>query len=485
MVRMKFICTLLSDVILNQNAGSKEKQSTLDFIPGNAFLGIVAGKLYGSLTPEEAMTVFHSGKVRFGDAHPLYEGKRTLRIPAALYYKKGETLTSDGAYVMYKWNPEDGIQPKQCRNGFYAFSDNGNCIEMKTKKNIAIKSAYDRNERRSKDEAMYAYESLGKGMQFAFDVECDDESLSGTIKNALTGKRHVGHSRTAQYGLVNIQEADFSEIGSQAHYENFATVYADSRLIFVDPYGDLTFRPTAQDLGFGKEAKIEWERSQIRTFQYAPWNAKRQVPDADRYGIEKGSVFVVRLEGGASPSESAYVGCYNNEGFGKVIYNPEFLKADDNGKSPLVFAEHKADGATNNIEAGHQGTYVSTLNQALMQRLESLNADKCNIYDIVNKFVSENAKYFRQDNERFASQWGYIRELAERSSDLKTFKEELNKYLDKGVASEKWQFKKKGLLDFVVSLESKQENNLEKNEKTTYWREIMINLSTEMAKKCK
>ena len=49
MVKMKFTCTLLSDVILNQNAGSKERQSTLDFIPGNVFLGIAAGKLYGSL----------------------------------------------------------------------------------------------------------------------------------------------------------------------------------------------------------------------------------------------------------------------------------------------------------------------------------------------------------------------------------------------------------------------------------------------------
>ena len=240
MIRMKFTCTLLSDIILNQNAGSKEKQSTLDFIPGNVFLGIAASKLYGLLDPERSMAIFHSGKVRFGDAHPLYEGKRTLKIPAVLYYKKGESLTGDGAYVMYKWNPDDGVQPKQCRNGFYAFSGNDGCIEVKTTKNIAIKSAYDRNERRSKDEAMFAYESLGKGMRFAFDVECDDENLSDIIKKALVGRRHAGHSRTAQYGLVNIQEADFAEIGSLTPYESFATVYADSRLIFMDAFGNLT-----------------------------------------------------------------------------------------------------------------------------------------------------------------------------------------------------------------------------------------------------
>ncbi len=485
MVRMKFTCTLLSDIILNQNAGSKEKQSTLDFIPGNVFLGIAASKLYGLLDPERSMAIFHSGKVRFGDAHPLYEGKRTLKIPAVLYYKKGESLTGDGAYVMYKWNPDDGVQPKQCRNGFYAFSGDDGCIEVKTTKNIAIKSAYDRNERRSKDEAMFAYESLGKGMRFAFDVECDDENLSDIIKKALVGRRHAGHSRTAQYGLVNIQEADFAEIGSLTPYESFATVYADSRLIFMDAFGNLTFRPTAQDLGFGKDAKIDWDHSQIRIFQYAPWNAKRQVPDADRCGIEKGSVFVINLNGGISPSESAYVGCYKNEGFGKVIYNPEFLKADDTGKSTLIFKEDKAKEGTNSEANADLDTYKSALNQPLMQRLMSLNATKCNIYDIVNEFVSKNARNFRQDNERFASQWSYIRNLADSSSGFQNFKDKLKEYLERGVASEKWQFKKKDLYDFVNSLESKKENNVETNKKAIYWREIMTNLSSEMAKKCK
>lgn len=478
MVRLKFTCTLLSDIILNQNAGSKEKQSTLDFIPGNVFLGIAAAKLYGSLEPEKSMAIFHSGNVRFGDAHPLCDGKRALRVPAALYYKKGESLTGDGAYVMYKWKPDEGVQPKQCRSGFYAFSDDESCIEIKTNKSVAIKSAYDRNERRSKDEALYAYESLSKGMRFAFDVECDDDNLSGIIKDALVGRRHAGHSRTAQYGLVNIQEAGFSEIRSLVPYESFATVYADGRLIFMDSFGNLTFQPTAQDLGFGAGAQIDWERSQIRTFQYAPWNAKRQVPDSDRLGIEKGSVFVVSLNGTTSPSSSAYVGCYNNEGFGKVIYNPEFLKADDTGKSMLSFVEAK-EKQKNKEEC--TDAYKSVLNQPLMQRLDRMNANKCNIYDIVNKFVSENAKNFKRDNERFASQWGYIRELAERAEDINTFNVELKAYLEKGVASEKWQFKKKGLCDFVDSLEGKKEDKKEK----IYWREIMINLSAEMAKKCK
>ena len=42
MIRIKFECKLLSDVILNQSAATDGNNSTLDFIPGNSFLGIVA-----------------------------------------------------------------------------------------------------------------------------------------------------------------------------------------------------------------------------------------------------------------------------------------------------------------------------------------------------------------------------------------------------------------------------------------------------------
>ena len=85
MKKLKFKCTLLTDVILNVKSASEGANSTLDFIPGNCFLGIAASKLYDEKTSEEAMTLFHSGKVRFGDAHPAFDGKRALRIPASFY----------------------------------------------------------------------------------------------------------------------------------------------------------------------------------------------------------------------------------------------------------------------------------------------------------------------------------------------------------------------------------------------------------------
>lgn len=475
MNKLKFVCTFLSDVILNQKAGSKEQQSTLDFIPGNVFLGIVASRLYSSLSAEEAMRLFHSGEVRFGDAHPLCEGNRSLRIPAVLYYRKGDKLTDDGAYVMYKWNPGDS-QPKQCRNGFYAFLKDNRCVEAETDKSVAIKSAYDSEMRCSQDEQMYAYESLNKGMRFAFEIEVDDTVDRGLVEKmtaALVGKRHVGHSKTSQYGLVSIALENFDGVESRrVHEEDVAVVYADGRLIFIDESGMPTFRPTAQLLGFGKGAEIDWKKSQLRTFQYAPWNAKRHNPDTDRCGLEKGSVFVVNLKGTDSPTESQYVGCYNNEGFGKVIYNPEFLKYEADGKSVLKFISGKSE---RNSTAGSSND-GSGLNCVLVKRTLVAAKGKSDIYAVVNSFVEKNKNEFRKEDERFASQWGYIRSLAETMTDLSAFKDALDYYLSHGVAAEKWKFK----FDFKKNLNELLSSLGEKN-----WREIMINLAAEMAKQCK
>ena len=69
MKTLQFKCTLLSDIILNQNSASEGATKTLDFIPGSNFLGIAASQLYGTTNDEhhsaEMLELFHSGMVRF------------------------------------------------------------------------------------------------------------------------------------------------------------------------------------------------------------------------------------------------------------------------------------------------------------------------------------------------------------------------------------------------------------------------------------
>lgn len=505
MKNLKFKCTLLSDVILNRKTATEGNNNTLDFIPGNTFLGIVA-RHYAEFG-EEAMEVFHSGKVRFGDAHPIgaaegQEPMRTLRVPASLYYPKMKSA-ADICYVHHLYDRSkdkaDGGQPqqlKQCRNGFYAFCD-GKGTPATVDRSFSIKSAYDREKRRSEDEKMFGYEALDKGSSFLFSVETDRDSLADRIRQKLVGEHTIGRSRTAQYGLVRIEECDFTEMPSHAGTtaDGLVAVYADSRLIFLDGCGEPTFRPEASDLGL-TAGEIDWEKSQVRTFQYAPWNGKRATRDAERCGIEKGSVFIVR--GAEAPSESQYVGVYRNEGFGRVIYNPDFLEASGtNGEARYRLTEA---GGSETAKDGQDKSLSGTPLLDYVARMQKQDAAERYIYKKVNEFVTEHTRIFR--GVAFASQWGTIRQTAMQQRTYETIRFELfdktetktsgkdnqrktvpAAYLTHGVAEEQWKKKsRRSVLEKFVEDIHSQENRNKYGDITA---QALVNLASEMAKQCR
>ncbi|MDR0864062.1 MAG: hypothetical protein LBO74_03905 [Candidatus Symbiothrix sp.] len=489
MSKLKFKCTLLTDVIINQKAATDEKQETLDFIPGNNFLGIAAGTLYKDKS-EESITIFHSGKVRFGDAHPLYNSFRTLRIPAVMHYPKGKKVSEqDCCYLTHFYDKEVDIkkmektktpQLKQCRSGFYQFLAN-TVQEVEITKTFAIKSAYDRDLRKSKDMQMYGYQSIDKGNVFCFEVDIDDslDCLRGKIKDALTGEKRVGRSRSAQYGLVKIEEVSFDEVQSKAiEDKNFITVYADGRLIFLDDNGLPTFTPDVSQLGF-PNGKISWEKSQIRTFQYAPWNSKRQVRDTDRCGIEKGSVFVLSVDK-IPESLPEYVGSYKNEGFGKIIINPDFLNAKEhtNGLAEYSFSQEKDSSMEKEKRKNEKlSKYDETLLYYLQLSMKE-ETNNTNIYESVNSYVANHWSKYISDTDSFSSQWGSVRSIAEQSKSKEELKNELfnenSGYLYSGIAKSKWDDhgRRETFETFFKDL------------KPELAQLTVINLAAEMAKKC-
>lgn len=484
-----FKCTLLTDVVLNQKAATEGNQESLDFIPGNNFLGIAASVLYKNLKPEESLKLFHSKSVRFGDAHPaIFEEDgsiiRGLRIPASYY--KAKLRNHSGFYIYHEVEDKDSpgyvdFQPKQCRTGFYTFQ-NESIREINVDKSFAIKSAYDRESRRSKDKKMFGYESLQAGSNWIFSIDMEDVSFEKAIIDALSGIKRIGRSRTAQYGLVEIEEiaTKVEEITVLDNNPEHALVYADSRLIFFDDYGLPTFQPKAEDFGF-KNGEIDWAKTQIRTFQYAPWNSIRQARDTDRCGIEKGSVFFIRKRNEAKEliyPDNYFVGKYQNEGFGKIIINPTFLQVIpySNGKAlfAIVEADKKEEKSSEDIPTNN-----TPLFQFLIYKKERKEREE-EIYRLVNKFVDNSQAIF--GGETFASQWGSIRSIAMRTKNRNDLKRLLfdgeTGYLMHGIAYEKWN--ERGRLrkfkDFFDNIFDRRDFS----DKDVCF--TIINLSAEMAK---
>lgn len=479
MKELKYKCTLVTDVVLSTSSATEGEQQTLDFIPGNNFLGIVASRLYDDLESQESWLLFHSGKVRFGDAHPLVCGYRSLRVPAAWHYPKLAGMAG-GCYVYHHLpDPQDddlrNLQLKQCRTGFYAFGADGTAVEAAVSKHFAIKSAYDRERRCSRDAMMYGYESLGAGMVMAFSIEMDDDvpqALSERLNTALVGRRHIGRSRTAQYGQVSIAPCDFKEPHTVKPAGRLLTIYADSRLIFHDEASGVpTLRPEASQFKLPEGSKVHWEKSQVRTFRYAPWNAKRQAFDTDRMGFEKGCVFIVECPAGQMPV-SGYVGAYNAEGFGRVILNPSFLEADAQGKAICRFK--KTDACPRRALAKDHADACSSLLVGYLKRCKQEDDRKHAVYKVVNDFVNQYAGRFK--GRAFASQWGTIRSIANAHADAQELMRQLfegpKAYLKHGVAKDKWEEKGR-LYVFEKFCRDQSAENLQL---------VLVDLASEMAK---
>lgn len=491
---LKFKCELLSDVILNQKAATEGPNRTLDFIPGSNFLGIAAGKLYRELTPEMARRMFHSDEVRFGDAHPAHGKNRMLRIPAALFYPKLDKEDKRLHWVHHKIADPDSpklrkAQLKQERSGFVDFVSvtphGGQAVRIKVATDFVIKSAYDRETRRSKDKQLFGYQSMEKGRTFYFRVEMEDSMLvekqedgipkyETLLTEALCGIRRIGRSRCAQYGLVEISRCEYTEVEMLSSKSTEIVIYADSRLIFLDDDGLPTLQPTIMQL-LGKNVqksagKINWSKSQIGTFKYAPYNYTRSCFDVDRYGLEKGSVIVLEMK---EPIDTAtlcdHIGSYRNEGFGKVIFNPAFLEADTEGKTKYkIITEKQSERNKTDTFEGPK----TELMQYLDRCIQTLEINKP-IYKAVNTWVKDNADKFK--GEAFPSQWGAIRNIALKSRNYEELTEKLFKegdgYLVHGVAKEKWGGRLNLLKDFI------EENKINAPK-------AVVNLASQMQKKC-
>jgi hypothetical protein len=495
MTTLRFKCILHSDLVLSELASTEGIQRTLDYIPGSVFLGVVAGKIYSKVEPQVAMDLFHNAKVRFGDALPLVNEKRAIKVPTSWFVKKGESLKSQ-VYI-HDQLPDEQKKTEpyvQLREKFIVRDSDNLFSEIELRKSFAIKSAYDSNSRRSLDQQMYGYQSLEAGMELSFQVEFDEDipdDLVEKVKNCLLAQCTIGRSKTAQYGLVEIVPVEDKEIkpGFKEYSLNdsgYTFLYAESRLLFLDEENGQPIIPT-EGKYFGMEgATVDLERSQIRTFRYSPYNFKRQSRDADRFGIEKGSVICINRV--ISKEEAARIkqglGLYRNEGFGKVLINPEFLTSEKNGKAK--FAHFGDEEINDRLEKSEKATVVELeftqkTDSGVWQYLKQQQVNKANqqsIYSAVNKFVNSNQKRF--EKEVFASQWGTIRSIAAQTRNYEDLKNELycssGGYLVHGVVKDKWE--DMGRLETLKKF-------IEKFEPQELASEAVVNLAAEMAKKCR
>lgn len=476
MKRYQYTCKLLSDIVISSVTATEGFNPSLDYIPGAKFLGIAARTLYDE-GKAATLDIFHNGKVRFGDANPLINGQVGMPVPFSWFHEKGKRLTEPPIYLHHQLQDEDfkqltaaGKQLKQARKGY--FSANG--THMVVEQDFAIRSAYNREELRADDGQMFGYFSLQQGSTWTFVVEDDTELYADQIKAVLTGKKRVGRSRSAEYGLVEIefdQERNIEHTTVPA--SEMTLVYALSNLCFYDDHGRPTLTPTAAQLGI-PGGKILWRKSQIRSRLYQTWNRQRHNRDTDRMIIEKGSVFAIKHD---QPIDTAAyasgVGSHRTEGFGRVLFNPEFLLSEGR-ELGMVLTKPSQPASDKDKRPVSQPSAQDKLVVAFLEQRQSEKAGAFDLNKKINDFVTSHGPLFHGIR---ASQWGTIRAYAKHAVNWNV----LNKLLfDKdfgalyrGQSEADWREKKRRekLSDFL--------NTVEETDRALF----TLKLAAEMAKR--
>jgi len=429
MDKMVFRVEFLSDIVLPASSNTQGNSSKLDFIPGSNFLGMVAsGGGYESF--KDPFLIFHSSKVRFLDATVLFGDKETFKIPFSFYHEK---LDNNKIVNYHIEGFSDFKQAKQIRKGY--MTDEFELVELDY--DYQQKSAYDKKKRRSKDQSMYGYSSLKEGTKWQFEVEFDDDISDEDkqkIKNSLVGIKRLGKSKSSQYGRVKIEFVKSEDIKKEkvSDQDSYYYLYLQSRVALFDENNNPTYdiRYICQDL---TEDQTVYDKTQIRTSSFTPYNSAMKTKCYERVVIEKGSVVVLK---NLTPKQieelQSGVGGYKSEGFGKVRINPHFLtksgvfslkKQKDQGDDEIFLY-------TKEIKKDFDDPILDALAKKHNKKLKEFELSKS-----VDKFIKDNKTLY---SEAMNSQWGAIRALCNESDDTNIY-DKVEKFITKGVAKTKWE----------------------------------------------
>ncbi len=340
---------LLDEVALSRRPASEGAQPGLDYLPGASLLGAVAGGLYSALSREDAWTLFHSGKVRFGNGLPLGpEGVPGWPMPLC-WCREAEVspLGEDG-----KLMSERVYNLMHCRDGELPY-----CLEGSARAGLPMPEGYvaasgsyfkPRLTFRSKAAASeagrgahscFGYESLAEGQAFSAVIAWDDTvpaHLEARLR-AFFDARPVlsfGRSRSAQYGRVKCRltpESRF-EPASLAMAGNELSLWLLSDLAACDPHGFATLAPQPEDLGLPPGVLLP-RKTFVQRRAYSPYNGFHRLYGAERQVIAQGSVLTYRLDqpldADAYRALAAQVGgglgLYRESGLGRCALAPDLL----------------------------------------------------------------------------------------------------------------------------------------------------------------
>lgn len=430
---------LLSDVVITADAATAGGHHGLDYMPGSLFSGACVSLDLRSGHGFDA-EFFLSGKVRFLDALPAAEGEPTFPVPFCFHTVKGEDwVGNEPLNHLVSTRGENGKQVQQLRSGYMTLDGK----VVKVIRELRIKTAVDRNERRSKEGQLFGYESIPRGTVLFMRVQADMSGDLEKVKELFSVRElRLGKSRRAEFGLARLSPVDLVEPGSPVKVTDSAVhIYLKSDTALVRD-GIPVLRPLAVDFGLPEDARFIIERSFVRTRRYSPWNSFFNCRMTERQVLSKGSVITFQLSEGSSfePAElqrrlDRGVGLYRNEGLGQVLVNPGWLLSPP--KLVEATAVEPLEGKVMEPSDSILVSYLKTKKERQEHEVEAFKQGRS-----CAKKWARRAKAIAKQGHTVPSksQWAAMRELAlMHEAEPERIKEEIENFCKHGLRKKVWK----------------------------------------------
>ena len=346
---------LLEEPVKMGKQGDQSNTETLTYIVGSsvrgAFLSLYINQYYPGVQgldkgPESRSELFT--ETRFSDAWVSIEGKPLFPFPAIYYANKhklraAEQTDEKGDTVKLEMHccisavPEEG-EVRLGRNAYCTLgSESVIQGSVRTEGNLHI--AVGRN---GNDKKMFRYEAISAGQEFCGLIQCRDESAADKYKKAIDGRTvYLGGSRGSGYGRCKITSAEMIDIAEavsmyglrRKEQTGVLTVLALSNLILLNEDGEesgsIDEKLLESKLGI---SNVKLVKSYVGTVLTSGYNHTWKSWHMQRAAVSAGSLFVYSYEGTLADEsitkfEPMGVGQRKEEGFGRIILNPDIERA--------------------------------------------------------------------------------------------------------------------------------------------------------------
>lgn len=306
-MKKTYLATLKNDLVLTQNASTAGSHNTLDYLPKNTLLGVMANRLYPKIEHSLADTWFQKGGLTISDGYPLVDDEIYFPVPASLHYLKNDSPSVENTYQLNKsklFDPsitkKDG-QPKPLRTGY--ISESGKWIHPTLDR--ITKTAIDADTGRAAESQLYSYQFLKAGSRYLFSIEADvDDTQAAQINHSIEGKARIGRSRRAEFGGVIIEQTDkvFPSFAESLSHSSSAAIciWLTTDMALRDDFGQASLIPKAAHFNLPDDFSWDASSSFLRHRLVSRYNGYRRCYDSDQLVVSAGSV--LRFNSNASLS---------------------------------------------------------------------------------------------------------------------------------------------------------------------------------------